>query len=87
MKVQVHFLIGLLSILTMCFQANRGTRGGATRRISKLISNRADTYGKYNRTMNSYTNLIELTPDFSNGSASVSRSNLTSKQEQKQLIR
>ena len=61
MKVQVHLSIGLAFILIMCFQAFRGKRGGTTRRINQLITNRYEGSKQKTNSVD-FRNLIELTP-------------------------
>ena len=83
MRVHVYFLIGLLELFSMCLQANRGTRGGVTRRIPRRITQRQDTNECQNKYLNCSRHLIELTPTASDGNAVCSGNYLTSKQQQK----
>ena len=63
MKVHVYFLLELLLVLNMCFQANRGVRGGAVRRITRLISHRIETQNQPPKSGHRAENLIVLTPE------------------------
>ena len=64
MRVHMYFLLGL--ILNMCFQGNRGTRGGALRRITRLVTNRPDLNDRHSKSKSLARNLIDLTPCHSN---------------------
>ena len=62
MRGYVYFLIGLCIFSSMCIQINRGTRGGAIRRIARLITNRPDLKEINRKTINKNRTLIDLTP-------------------------
>ena len=58
---------GLILLTIMCIQTNRGTRGGAIRRITQLITNRPDRHGMDRENTNINKNPIDLTPNHNNG--------------------
>ena len=68
--------------LDMCFQSNRGTRGGINRRIPRRISIRAEpNFSENNRSVN-FRNLIDLTPNTENGAKAHAGTAWNSKQKQ-----
>ena len=66
MKVYVYFVFGLISISNMCFQSNRGTRGGLIRRIPRWITTRAQPTFIHNNISKGTRNLIEVTSNTGN---------------------
>ena len=62
-----YLYFGLILLAIMCIQTNRGARGGAIRRITRLITNRPDLSGMNRILSNENRTLIDLTPSHNNG--------------------